>query len=209
MSKGKKKTQRGRAKSRTVQETALVAVGYSAEESKIIVAELAKLARRFGVEGVDQIPAEPMFDLIYEDEEHPLRPFVMRGDVESAARAHWLSETRKLIRCVKIVRLDVPPMGKAEMKLVHVKPSSVVRPMYVSNGRSYVDPTTSQDPDFQRQVSLAYNATKNAVARLGHIVDCRSGRGVWPELSTLLSTLRAAVAEYDGRERDLEHAAEE
>lgn len=207
MAKGKK-TRGGRSRLQIVQETAHVAVGHSAKDSKLIVAEMEKLARRFGVEGVEQIPDREAYSVVRDDPRHPLRRFLTWDDSE-AAEAHRLSEMRRLIRCVKIVRLDVAPMGKAEMKLVRVKPTNVVRPKYVSNGRSYVDPSTSQDPDFQRQVSIAYNATKNAIARLGHIVDCRGGRGVWPELSRLLTTLRAAVVEYDGRERDLEHAAEE
>lgn len=183
------------------------ASGYSEEESKTIVAELDKLARHFKVDNVEQLPPRDVFAVIRDDERHPLRKF-FDWDAKKAAEAYWISKTRELIRCVKLVRLDLPPLGTPEMQIVKLDPSRMKsRPAYVSNGRSYSDPRKSNDPEFQRQISIQYGAVRNAIARLGHITDCRDGRGVWPELSALVASLREAIGAYEAR--DIGHAAED
>src|SRR3990167_7191024 len=85
------------------------AQGYSEDDSKLIVKELAKLSRQFGVDR-EHLPDEA-FQIVKDDSNHPLRPFVMRElTQEQAADRYWLSSFRQLVRCVKWYDLELPPL---------------------------------------------------------------------------------------------------
>ncbi len=169
--------------------------GYSPEDGALIGEELAKLAEGGDIQALDK---RRVFEAIRADENHPLRRFY-NWDVEEASLQHWLGQTAKLIRSVRVYYVPARAFVPAGPPVVHRLVPKYAKAT-TSEGRgvyaSVADAARSNAVMYETIVTNHFNLAKNAIRTLSNTALHAPKDG---PLADLVEALLRAVETYEAR----------
>jgi len=165
--------------------------GYSEDEAQLIGAELARIAKtnKTDVASLDKV-------LVYERVEktpnHPLRQFYEWDDAK-AARAHRVTVTGNMIRCIRTVDIGHGDEERPVPEFIYVPNGSVKADGNVTRSRVLTDDVLASDPLFANALGHKIRMVKHAFDGLAWLARSRSTS---PEVASLVKDLEAALNGY-------------